>query len=71
MALPHCADASALCRTGLFGWYTVWKRKQYRDGLPVAVWVHVCPVSSFMIGYYFNLMWLDSIVMLPLVMLRN
>lgn len=26
-------------------------------------------LSSFMIGYYFNLMWFDSIAMLPLVML--
>lgn len=26
-------------------------------------------LSSFMIGYYFNLMWLDSIAMLPLVMM--
>lgn len=26
-------------------------------------------LSSFMIGYYFNLMWLDSIAMLPLIML--
>lgn len=26
-------------------------------------------LSSFMIGYYFNLMWLDSIAMLPLIMM--
>jgi uncharacterized membrane protein YfhO len=25
-------------------------------------------VSFFMIGYYFNIMWLDSIAMLPLIM---
>ena len=26
-------------------------------------------LSSFIIGYYFNLMWLDSIAMLPLIMM--
>ena len=49
-----------------FGWYML-EKKQYKNGLPV-MFACMYALSSFIIGYYFNLMWLDSIAMLPLVM---
>lgn len=50
-----------------FSWYMI-QKKDYRNGMPV-MFACMYALSSFMIGYYFNLMWLDSIAMLPLVML--
>lgn len=52
---------------GCFGYYLT-NRNKGRNYAPVAFSV-MFALSSFMIGYYFNLMWLDSIAMLPLVML--
>ncbi len=55
----------ALCG-GCFTWY-MHKRDEERKYLPV-VFGLMFALSSFVIGYYFNLMWLDSIAMLPLIM---
>lgn len=55
----------ALCG-GCFSWY-LHKRDEERKYLP-AVFGVMFGLSNFVIGYYFNLMWLDSIAMLPLIM---
>lgn len=52
---------------GIFGWYLS-QRQDDQDYLPVA-FACMYALSAFLIGYYFNLMWLDSIMILPLVML--
>ena len=53
---------------GTFSWYLAYKEKG-KSCFPV-LFGTMYALSSFMIGYYFNLMWFDSIAMLPLVMLR-
>ncbi len=64
-------DLAILLKIGLcggcFSWY-LHKRDPERNYLP-AVFGVMFALSNFMIGYYFNLMWLDSIAMLPLIML--
>ncbi|MCD7717447.1 MAG: YfhO family protein [Lachnospiraceae bacterium] len=55
----------ALCG-GCFSWY-MHKRDEERTYLPV-VFGMMYALSNFVIGYYFNLMWLDSVAMLPLIM---
>lgn len=52
---------------GYFSWY-LHKRDEQRKYLPVAFGMAYA-LSNFIIGYYFNLMWLDSIAMLPLIMM--
>lgn len=52
---------------GIFSWYLS-KRNEGKNYLPV-MFGTMFALSSFMIGYYFNLMWLDSIAMTPLVMM--
>lgn len=52
---------------GVFSWY-LHKRDPGRRVLPL-VFGTMFALSNFMIGYYFNLMWLDSVAMLPLIML--
>lgn len=52
---------------GCFSWY-LHKRDPKRKYLPV-VFGMAFGLSNFVIGYYFNLMWLDSVAMLPLIML--
>lgn len=52
---------------GIFGWYLS-QREGDQDYFPVA-FACMYALSAFMIGYYFNVMWLDSIMVLPLVML--
>ena len=52
---------------GIFGWYLS-QRGGDKDYFPVA-FACMYALSAFMIGYYFNVMWLDSIMVLPLVML--
>ncbi len=52
---------------GTFSWYLN-KRDPGRRFLPI-VFGTMFALSNFIIGYYFNLMWLDSIAMLPLIML--
>lgn len=51
---------------GCFAWY-LHKRDTARKYLP-AVFGVMFALSNFVIGYYFNLMWLDSIAMLPLIL---
>lgn len=51
---------------GFFSWY-LHKRDPKREYLPV-VFGMMYALSNFIIGYYFNLMWLDSIAVLPLIM---
>lgn len=52
---------------GTFSWY-LHKRAPQKKLLPL-VFGTMFAMSNFVIGYYFNLMWLDSIAMLPLIML--
>ena len=52
---------------GTFSWY-LHKREPGRKFLPL-VFGAMFALSNFMIGYYFNLMWLDSVAMLPLIMM--
>ena len=51
---------------GCFSWY-LHKRDPERRYLP-AVFGAMFALSNYVIGYYFNLMWLDSVAMLPLIM---
>lgn len=51
---------------GTFSWY-LHKRDTERKLWPV-VFGTMFALSNFIIGYYFNLMWLDSVAMLPLIM---
>ena len=50
-----------------FAWYLS-ERGGGRDYLPVP-FACMYALSAFMIGYYFNIMWLDSVMVLPLVMM--
>lgn len=52
---------------GTFSWY-LHKRAPRKKLLPL-VFGTMFAMSNFIIGYYFNLMWLDSIAMLPLIMM--
>lgn len=51
---------------GFFSWY-LHQRDPQRKYLPV-VFGMMFALSNFIIGYYFNLMWLDSVAVLPLIM---
>ncbi len=51
---------------GTFSWY-LHKRDPDRKFMPV-VFGTMFALSNFMIGYYFNLMWLESVAMLPVMM---
>lgn len=53
---------------GLTMTYYLTSKDRGRTYFPILFGV-MFALSSFMIGYYFNLMWLDSIAMLPLVMM--
>ncbi|MSS13507.1 UDP-N-acetylmuramate dehydrogenase [Porcincola intestinalis] len=55
----------ALCG-GTMTWYL--HRRNPKSGLLAPAFGTMYAVSFFMIGYYFNIMWLDSIAMLPLIM---
>ena len=52
---------------GLFSYYLS-RRNKDRNYTPI-LFGCMFALSNFMIGYYFNLMWLDSIAVLPLVMI--
>ncbi len=52
---------------GTFSWY-LHRRDPQRRYIP-AVFGMMFALSNFVIGYYFNLMWLDSVAMVPLIML--
>lgn len=52
---------------GIFAWYLS-VREDDQNYLPVP-FACMYALSAFIIGYYFNIMWLDSIMVLPLVML--
>lgn len=51
----------------VFAWYLS-ERSGGKDYLPVP-FACMYALSAFMIGYYFNIMWLDSVMVLPLVMM--
>ncbi len=51
---------------GTFAWY-LHRRDERRRFSPV-VFAVMYTMGNFIIGYYFNLMWLDSIAMVPLIM---
>lgn len=70
----HMMDVMALfivLKIGACGLTMTWyfaQKDRGRSYYPIAFGV-MFALSSFIIGYYFNLMWLDSIAMLPLVMM--
>ena len=51
---------------GIFAWY-LYKLRRNSRFLPV-VFAVMYAMGNFLIGYYFNLMWLDSIAVVPLIM---
>lgn len=51
---------------GTFAWY-LGKRNEDSDYWPIP-FAMMYAFSSYIIGYYFNIMWLDSIMIFPLVM---
>lgn len=60
-----------ILKIGLCGLTSAWyfsTRSRGKTYIPVVFSV-MFSLSSFIIGYYFNIMWLDSIAMLPLVMM--
>lgn len=63
-------DLLILVKIGLCGaaftWY-LYRRNSQKSVLPVAFGT-MFALSNFVIGYYFNLMWLDSIALLPVIM---
>lgn len=63
-------DLMIILRVGLcggcFSWY-LHKRKPEENWTPVAFGLAFA-LSNLILGYYFNLMWLDSIAMTPVVM---
>ena len=52
---------------GIFSWYL--HKRDPRSGWSPIVFGTMFALSNFMTGYYFNLMWLDSIALLPLIMM--
>ena len=63
-------DLMILLKIGLCGGTMTWylHRRNTRAFALSAAFGTMFALSSFMIGYYFNLMWLDSVAMLPLCM---
>ncbi len=63
-------DFMILFKIGLCGGTMTWylHRRNTRSFALPAAFGTMFALSNFMIGYYFNLMWLDSVAMLPLVM---
>lgn len=63
-------DLMILLKIGLCGGTMTWylHRKNPRSFALSVAFGTMFALSNFMIGYYFNLMWLDSVAMLPLVM---
>lgn len=63
-------DLMIVLRTGFcggcFGWY-IRKRMPESKSAPIAFGV-AYGLSGMVLGYYFNLMWLDSIAMAPIIM---
>ncbi len=51
---------------GIFSWY-LYKRNPKLPYMPL-VFGTMYALGNFLIGYYFNLMWLDSIAVVPLIM---
>ncbi len=51
---------------GIFSWYL--HRRNRESGILPIVFGAMFALSNFMIGYYFNLMWLDSVAVVPLIM---
>ena len=52
---------------GIFSWYL--HKRDPNSGWAPIVFGTMFALSNFMTGYYFNLMWLDSIALLPLIMM--
>ncbi len=51
---------------GTMSWYLY--RRNHNSGLLAPAFGSMFALSFFVIGYYFNIMWLDSVAMLPLIM---
>ncbi len=52
---------------GIFSWYL--HKRNPAAGLSPIVFGSMLAMGNFMTGYYFNLMWLDSVALLPLIMM--
>ena len=63
-------DLMILLKIGLCGGTMTWylHRRNTRSFALCAAFGTMFALSNFIIGYYFNLMWLDSVAMLPFVM---
>ena len=63
-------DLMILLKIGVCGGTMTWylHRRNTRSFAVSAAFGTMFALSNFMIGYYFNLMWLDSVAMLPLCM---
>lgn len=67
MEAMTCIMFAKLCFTGgIFAWYLD-RYNEKRNYTPV-LWGCIYALSAFFCGYYYNLMWFDSIMVLPLVM---
>lgn len=51
---------------GIMSWYLY--HRNHKAGLLAPAFGSMFALSFFAIGYYFNIMWLDSVAMLPLIM---
>ncbi|MDO5539666.1 MAG: YfhO family protein [Eubacteriales bacterium] len=73
VSMDHVMDFMAyliLLKISLSGMFFAWylsDRNKGSDYMPIP-FACMYALSSFMIGYYFNIMWLDSVMVLPLVM---
>lgn len=73
VSMEHVMDFMAyliLLKISLSGAFFAWYLAERGEGADYSPVPFACmfALSTFMIGYYFNLMWLDSIMVLPLVM---
>ena len=69
--LPEFIVLLTLIRTGVAGlcFYLYLKAKFYRDDITAVAFAAMFAVSSFTLAYYWNIMWFDSIAVLPLIVL--
>ena len=70
-SLPEFIVLLTLIRTGAAGlcFYLYLKAKFHRDDITAVAFAAMFAVSSFTLAYYWNIMWFDSIAVLPLIVL--
>jgi uncharacterized membrane protein YfhO len=69
--LPEAIMVMILIKVGLSGLFmNIYLTKQFRsEKITKLIFATLYGLISFSIGYFFNIMWLDSVYMLPLVLL--